>query len=609
LTNTSSTNINASLFVRIDGQALGGTNFDGLRVTGNNATVRGLIVTRFSGAGIHALNTTNVVVTENFLGTDNAGIIAQAARNKKAPIAAGELDQLLGNHTGLRVDAGKSFSTLPLSGLGYGNLIAGNLHRGAVFNGTVGDLFTWNYVYANGSPDSYGGGVLLRGTTDFVADHLYVGKCIPNGIELDNGKTGSSVGTIIQNSYFKLNSLALKGAAICDSGAPFTAIRDNAFDWNYNDGISINGLTATGPNAILGNIFKWNKVGIDIDKSRSIQIGADDPAQWNYFYGDAVSILSKESNDIFWAFNAFEFLNTPVKVDSITALQGTRTEQSSDVIFSVTGNGPPNSAALVVFYSPTAPPSGAVSPIGTPFKQTTVTTDANGKFTAAVTVPAVSAPPFAGVSASFGFLDSSEIIFAKPVATGNFSQTLTGSSSLAVGQTAEYIVTYKYQGSSASPDAYFSASVSLPDGLTALSYTLDYGPNSDASEPPEPQLAEIRGKVHDGEFVTIKLQVRANVSGNYSISFRPDVKIGDNSVAADDAPQLAVQVVNPAPPLTYTWSVGSGFTVISDDTATFEASSTPGGPSHEIGKGPQLNVNTADQEVLFIRARHASPAP
>src|SRR5262249_25577192 len=151
--NTSSTNVDATLLVQIDGVNTPGTNVDGLRVLGNDVLIRGLMVTRFSGSGIHVIAATNVVVTENFLGTDNAGMTAQSTTAKKRAFIAGANPERLGNGIGLRVDGGHNFSTVPLLAEIYGNLLVGNSMQGAFFDHSAATLFVWNYLNANGGLD------------------------------------------------------------------------------------------------------------------------------------------------------------------------------------------------------------------------------------------------------------------------------------------------------------------------------------------------------------------------------------------------------------------------------------------------------------------------
>src|SRR5207249_2794427 len=149
---------------------------------------------------------TNVVVTENFLGTDAASVTAQSLSKKK--LVARDIDPalLLGNKIGLRVDRGQNFSTAPLLAEIYGNLIAENKAHGAVFNDSLGPVLEWAYIYDNGGLDPCGGGIWLKGTIGFIGDHLYIGQCLPNGIEIDNSDATFSSGAIIRNSQLQMNS-------------------------------------------------------------------------------------------------------------------------------------------------------------------------------------------------------------------------------------------------------------------------------------------------------------------------------------------------------------------------------------------------------------------
>src|SRR5205814_2552410 len=66
--NSSATMLDATLLIRLDG-VIAGDGTDGLQITASDATIRGLIVTGFKGAGIHSIDAKNIGIAENFIGT------------------------------------------------------------------------------------------------------------------------------------------------------------------------------------------------------------------------------------------------------------------------------------------------------------------------------------------------------------------------------------------------------------------------------------------------------------------------------------------------------------------------------------------------------------
>lgn len=71
-TNPITTGSNAVLKIELDGSNAGGL-VHGLRVTGGNSIVRGLVINRFSGHGISVITNGGNVIEGNFIGTDVTG--------------------------------------------------------------------------------------------------------------------------------------------------------------------------------------------------------------------------------------------------------------------------------------------------------------------------------------------------------------------------------------------------------------------------------------------------------------------------------------------------------------------------------------------------------
>ena len=67
--------LNTVLKIELDGTSAGGES-DGLRIfSGGGSTIRGLVINRFTGRGIHLSTSNNNVIEGNFIGTDASGTL------------------------------------------------------------------------------------------------------------------------------------------------------------------------------------------------------------------------------------------------------------------------------------------------------------------------------------------------------------------------------------------------------------------------------------------------------------------------------------------------------------------------------------------------------
>jgi hypothetical protein len=590
--NTSSTNVNATPLVRIDGANIDGTNIDGVRITGNDVLVRGLIVTSFTGSGVHVINATNVVVTENFLGTDQAPVLTEINPNHS-----------LGNGIGLLVEGGQNFSTAPLLPDVFGNLIVGNLAQGAVFDKTLAAQFVWSYLYANGGLDPSGGGVWLKSAAGFTGDHLCIRECIPNGIEIGDDEATPSSGTIIRRSLFEMNSFSGTGAGIFVNGATFDIFENNHFDFNRNHGIFIKEQAAgNGQNRIYSNTFSSNSgAGIYFDGARFADVGGMNDMERNTFVNNQKGgIISEDSLGIDWLNNLYQVFDAPRVIGASAPLTASRTLQGADVVFAITGKAPANGDVLVQLYRPVPSASGPI-PLMEPFAQTTATAGADGSFAASISMPADSAPGFVGMVALPGLTDSTEMVFASASSGGNFSQTLTGPTTITNGQSAIYVATFKYQGSSANPQAAFNAALEIPVGLTYVKATVESGLNSGATMESAAGFGALRGWVNDGETITLTFTVKASQLGNFALQVPALIIVGDNSVLTDDSPQLVVQVADHIAPPAFTYTVGpnSRITFNFDAGATLATSPFVNGPYQNTGQTGPVVVDPTEREMYF----------
>jgi CSLREA domain-containing protein len=116
---------NAVLKIELDG-ATAGVATNGLTVSASGATVRGLVINRFTGNGI-SLSGGNATVAGNFIGTDVSGTVDLG--NAGHGLATTGFSQSIGSST--PADA---------------NLISGNNGDGMLFSNSNSDLIVGNYI-------------------------------------------------------------------------------------------------------------------------------------------------------------------------------------------------------------------------------------------------------------------------------------------------------------------------------------------------------------------------------------------------------------------------------------------------------------------------------
>ncbi|MDB6109058.1 MAG: proteinputative collagen-binding proteinCalx-beta, partial [Pedosphaera sp.] len=117
--------------VELDG-ALAGTNANGLKLTGGNSVVRGLVINRFQGAGITVGLTGGNVIQGNFIGTDRSGAVALGNG-----LAGVEISSASGN-------------TIGGNGYGTGNIIGFNGGPGVAIVAGTNNQVRGNSIFLNG---------------------------------------------------------------------------------------------------------------------------------------------------------------------------------------------------------------------------------------------------------------------------------------------------------------------------------------------------------------------------------------------------------------------------------------------------------------------------
>ncbi len=231
-----------------------GNNYDGVIISSSaqNNTIGGSTPSErnvisgngWSGVSINGNNTTDNVVSGNYIGTDFGGTIE------------------LGNtHDGVIISSGAQSNIIGGSTTGERNIISGNGHYGVNISGsgTKGNTVSGNYIGTNASGTSnlgntYEGVVIFRG-----AQNNAIGGSTPSKRNVISGNGWSGVG--ISGSTTKGNTISGNYIGTDANGTVELVNTHNGVlisSGAYNN--TIGGSTPSGRNVISGN--GWSGVGI-----------------------------------------------------------------------------------------------------------------------------------------------------------------------------------------------------------------------------------------------------------------------------------------------------------------------------------------------------------
>ena len=235
----------------------GGGAPDGLRITGNDAVVRGLVVNSFSGDGIRIEGASGVRVECNFVGADATG--TQDYGNSGA---------------GVRL-AGATLAVIGGPDADDRNLIAANAVGGVLIDAasssnTVQGNFIGTDVSGLVRLENFNG-VIVRGASNGIAGNLISGNT-EAGVLLDvataigNAILANAIGPNATDTAALPNGGAgvylLAGAAQNVIGSP---AQPNRFRANGANGVWVDGAASIG-NSIRGNSMTKNgAIGIELD--------------------------------------------------------------------------------------------------------------------------------------------------------------------------------------------------------------------------------------------------------------------------------------------------------------------------------------------------------
>ena len=249
---------NAILMIELDGTEAG-PGARGLLVIGGDSTIRGLVINRFQGPGIHLVNGGKNKIQGNLIGTDSSGTVGQ------------------GNGGG-GIDISNSSETI-IGGLNPEdrNVIANNGFTGIGIQNSNGIIIQGNLIGTdrNGTEDlgNASAGILLGVTSDsIVGGESIAARNIISG----NGRFGvdissSAKGCVVRGNFIGTNVNGALGignrAGVAIAGGD-NRILNNLISANQGAGIQISGFTQE--NGTSGNQIQGNIIGTDISKTQDL---------------------------------------------------------------------------------------------------------------------------------------------------------------------------------------------------------------------------------------------------------------------------------------------------------------------------------------------------
>ena len=212
LDGTSQPGYEGAPIIELDG-TLAGVNATGISIASGNSTVRGMIISRFSGSGIGLENRNGNLIESNYLGTNATGMVA-----------------LANGDSGVFIANGSSYNTIGGSTAPARNLISGNGSSGITMQG---DGVSWNLVQGNYI------GTDATGTADLGngSDGIHISEARNNIIGgtasstantiAFNGISGVAIAAGTGNAILTNNIFSNKGPGI-DLGADGVTLNDSA---------------------------------------------------------------------------------------------------------------------------------------------------------------------------------------------------------------------------------------------------------------------------------------------------------------------------------------------------------------------------------------------
>lgn len=292
--NTLSVGDNANLLIELNGANAGEVS-NGLRISADNCTVRGLVINRFGNDGIRIFGGSNNHIEGNFIGTNATGTAALANGRYGVDLAGGA-GRNGHNSVGSKIDVvGGAIAVAER------NIISGNSFNCGVAildSGTIINLIAGNYIGTNAAG------------TSAIANNF--GVCVDNGPQSNVvGSYNANAGNVISGNTN--NGVFISGAGTANIGVTANLIGTdatgnsplpngtggiiivggahgnfigvaqtslggngvgNTIAYNGGDGVQIDGSTTNGDSILSNLIFSNAALGIHLTNGANRNLAA-----------------------------------------------------------------------------------------------------------------------------------------------------------------------------------------------------------------------------------------------------------------------------------------------------------------------------------------------
>jgi CSLREA domain-containing protein len=245
----------------------GGAN--GLTLQAGNSTVRGLVINRFSRAGLELANAGGNTVQGNWIGLNSAGTSASANATEGINVFNSPNNTIGGTTAATRnVVSGNGNNGIVLAGTSTGNLIQGNfIGSNAAGTGRVGNNSIGIYVGTGGN---------TIGEDDPGQGNVVVANG-NQGIFIENGSDNEVLGNTIGTNAAGASGLGNNGTGLWLQNAPNTTVGGTIA--GAGNVISGNGWTGIWVGGSTNLLIQGNTVGLAPDRTTSL-VNASGRALW-----------------------------------------------------------------------------------------------------------------------------------------------------------------------------------------------------------------------------------------------------------------------------------------------------------------------------------------
>ena len=276
----------------IELRGFAGGSIRGLKLSGPNSVVRGLVINRFAFGGIESDGANNVIAG-NFIGTDPTGTIPQG--NGLAGIS------IFG--TGTRIGGTSPADRNIISANGIGVEVFSQAQQVAIQGSYIGVDATGMHPLGNNSGEGVGiefnssAGNTVGGTTP-GAGNVISGNA-NSGIEVLSGPNNVIQGNFIGTDATGMAAVGNGLDGVLITGSPDTTMRGNLISGNGRAGVDLT-LQATTNTMVVGNdigtdaagnpVLGNASYGVDVASSGN-QIGGTGPGQGNLIAGNGKGVV------------------------------------------------------------------------------------------------------------------------------------------------------------------------------------------------------------------------------------------------------------------------------------------------------------------------------